>query len=261
MPPSQPPEINTLLSEILAALQRVLKDNLHGLYLFGSLVSGDFSEGISDIDLFALLNAHLNEDEFDELDKAHNAFINQNPAWEHRLEIAYLAEDALATFRTHRSPIAVISPGESFNIKDAGQDWAINWYILRQGGQALFGPPVDEVFPHISQQEFVDIVRAQAIEWGDWLPRTRDSERYQAYAVLTLCRALYAVRTGEQPSKPVAGNWVKGEFPQWTELIDWAFAMRVGQVEADLDTDATYARVEAFVQFIIAEIKGTGIYR
>jgi len=54
---------------------------------------------------------------------------------------------------------------------------------------------------------------------------------------------------------------VKGEFPQWAELIDWAFAMRVGQVEANPDTDATYARVEAFVQFIIVEIKGTGIYR
>jgi predicted nucleotidyltransferase len=255
MAPAPPPQINNLLLEILAALQRVLREKLRGLYLFGSLVSGDFVEGISDIDLFALLTADLNEDEFAALDKTHGALIAENPEWEDRHEIAYLAENVLATFRTQRSSIAVISPGEPFHIKEAGRDWAINWYVLRQHGRALFGPPVDEIFPEISQREFVEFVRDQALEWGDWLPHTRESARYQSYAVLTLSRALYAVSKGEQPSKRVAGEWVVACFPKWAELIAWAFAIRVTRGNEDIDTATNYPQVEAFVQFVMDEVE------
>lgn len=39
-----------------------------------------------------------------------------------RIEIAYLSAAALAIFKQARSPIAVISPSETFHIKDASTD-------------------------------------------------------------------------------------------------------------------------------------------
>ena len=77
--------------------------------------------------------------------------------------------------------------------------------------------------------------------------------RYQAYAVVTLSRALFAVRHSEQPSKQQAGDWVKMEHPQFAELVDWAFAIRVID-DVDLPNAAeSYEDVRAFVDFVIEE--------
>ncbi len=44
----------------------------------------------------------------------------------------------------------------------------------------------------------------------------------QAYAVLTLCRALHSVETGDQVSKRTAATWAAQALPTWTDLITWA---------------------------------------
>ena len=251
------PEIGLLLSEVQSELQNILDENLFGLYLYGSLVGGGFVEGISDIDLFALLVNELTEDEFHQLEILHNIFVQHHPIWENRLEIAYLTKHALSTFRTTTNPIAIISPGEPFHIKDAGTDWAINWYILRQQGKVLFGKPVEDVFPKISEQEFIGYVHQQAVEWGDWVVNTRESTRYQAYAVVTLCRALFAVTNGQQPSKQDAADWFVQQYPSYSELVNWALKIRVIDDELVPNPQRSYAEVEAFVQFVINEIEGT----
>ena len=48
------PEVNSLLEEISSEMQSVLGGQLTGLYLYGSLVWGDFDLEISDIDLLAV---------------------------------------------------------------------------------------------------------------------------------------------------------------------------------------------------------------
>ena len=47
-------DINELLEILLTSMQKILGEKLVGLYLYGSLVIGDFDPAISDIDLFAL---------------------------------------------------------------------------------------------------------------------------------------------------------------------------------------------------------------
>jgi hypothetical protein len=248
------PEIQPLLDEIMAALQGLLGDKLRGFYLTGSLVTGGFVDGTSDIDLFALLSSELTTEEFAALGKAHLDLVAAHPDWENGIEIVYLSEAGLASFREKRSPIAVISPGEPFNLKDAGRDWAINWYVLRQHGHLLYGPPVDEVFPDISQAQFVEDVRAQVREWGDYVANTRESLRYQSYAVITLCRALFAVMEERQPTKEEAANWVSVFYPQWAQLIGWAMATRVEEGEIKEDPEEMYPQVKAFVFFAVVEI-------
>ena len=43
-----------------------------------------------------------------------------------------------------------------------------------------------------------------------------------AYAVFTMCRAMYATKYGQQASKNYALSWVNKEFPQWTSLLELA---------------------------------------
>jgi len=245
------PQADAIISLIQASLQDILGEKLLGLYLYGSLAAGDFLEDISDIDLFALLSSELDQGEFDRLEKTHLDIVAAQPNWENRIEIAYLPQAALNSFRTVTSRIAIISPGEPFHFKEAGMDWAINWYILQRQGRVLFGPPVEDVFPEITPQEFISIVRRQAEEWRSYIVNARESTRYQAYAVVTICRAYYAAATGEQPTKPQAGTWAKALFPDWADLIDWSFDMRVIPDDHVPDPARSYPKVVAFVNFIL----------
>jgi predicted nucleotidyltransferase len=134
------PDIDKLLNELLHQIRQILDENLVGLYLYGSLVSGDFYPGISDFDLLAATATDIDDDEFDRLHKLHLDFVDDHPEWDNRVEIAYLSLGGLETFRTQVSKIAVISPGEPFHFKEAGREWLINWWLVRERGRTLYGP-------------------------------------------------------------------------------------------------------------------------
>jgi predicted nucleotidyltransferase len=61
--------INELLEELLTNTQNILGEKLVGVYLYGSLVIGDFDPTISDIDLVAALTSDLDDEEFAALQK------------------------------------------------------------------------------------------------------------------------------------------------------------------------------------------------
>jgi hypothetical protein len=141
VPVTQDTEIEALLGRLTGEIRRSSNDSLVGLYVYGSLVTGDFDKGRSDIDLLAVVDADLDANTFDRLDRMHTRFVQDHPAWEDRIEVAYVPALALWNFRTRTSQIAVISPGEPFHLKPAGKDWLINWYMVRRVGVTLCGPP------------------------------------------------------------------------------------------------------------------------
>jgi predicted nucleotidyltransferase len=250
-------DINRLLADLLGRMRQSLDAKLAGLYLYGSLVWGDFDPGISDIDLLALTDGDLNREEFERLDRMHRAFLQDYPRWDDRLEIAYYSVKSLQTFKTARSPIAVISPGEPFNLKDAGYDWLINWYMVQEKGRKLYGPDFKTLIEPISQAEFVAWVRVQVEEWRDYVVHTRDSRPYQGYTILTMCRALRAVETGEQVSKKAAARWAQARFPEKAGIIQKALDWREdyhNQAKAS-DPAATYPEAVNFVEFTADFIK------
>ncbi len=246
--------VNALLDELLPQVQAALGPKLTGVYLYGSLVTGDFDAEFSDIDLLAVIERELDPQEFSILEALHLALQTQYAEWENRIEIAYASRRALETFRTERTDIAVISPGEPFHMKDAGIDWLINWYIVREQGVTLYGPPPSEVIPAISKEEFFAAVRRQAHDWREWVNVTAGSRPYQSYAVITLCRALYAIRFGVQPSKRQAALWAIGELPEWSALIENALVWRAAYRDRDVDPTLTFDEVKRFVHFVIDRI-------
>jgi hypothetical protein len=55
--------------------------------------------------------------------------------------------------------VANISPGERLDLKIAGREWLIEFYMVREHGVPLLGPPPGEVIESISRDEFLDSVR------------------------------------------------------------------------------------------------------
>jgi hypothetical protein len=61
-----------------------------------------------------------------------------------------------------------------------------------------------------------------------------------AYAILTMCRALYTIRTGEPVSKIWRGGVGGEELPEWSTLIRNALRWRQDWRETDVDHEATF---------------------
>jgi hypothetical protein len=253
MPITPYADIDELLGRLLDRMRQILGQRLVGLYLYGSLVTGDFDRDVSDIDLLAATSSDIDSHEFDQLERMHNALARDYPLWEGRIEIAYLSTAALKTFRTRASPIAIISPGEPFHIKEAGKDWLMNWWVVRERGVALFGPAPAALIEPISQREFLQAVQEHARAWREWINIMRDQPG-QAYAIVTLCRAMYTSTYGEQVSKQQAALSAQQRFPEWAGLIQNALAWRTGWRDELVDPMATFPETVKFVDFAIEQV-------
>jgi hypothetical protein len=223
--------VEGLLTRLVDGQTQALGVNLIGSYLFGSVVTGDFEPGISDVDTIAVVRSDLTATQLTTLERLHRDIAEEMPRWEDRVEVVYLSSQALTTFRTASSAAARISPGEPFHIIEVDHRWLIDWYQLREVGVALCGPPAASLVPVISHDEYVEAVRQHMLAWPDWADGlvTRGA---QAYAILTMCRGLRTWRTGEHVSKREAARWACEVLPEYANLIRdavvWRERSRIG---------------------------------
>ena len=248
-------EIKSLLDRLTDEIGRSLDGSLVGLYVYGSLVTGDFDKESSDIDLLAVVSSDIEGKNFARLDRMHARLVEEYPAWEDRIEVAYLTATALWIFKTETNDMAVVSPGEPFHLKAAGRDWLMNWYTVREIGITLYGPQPRTLIPEISKAEFVEAVREHAKYWEEWVHEMR-TPGSQAYAVLTMCRALYTRTHGEQASKKEAALWARAHLPQWAPLIERSWSRRSDTRDEETDEEAFYETVR-FVRDVACRVRGT----
>lgn len=257
MQPTPYPDVNRLLEHLLAGMQTALAPlgtKLTGLYLYGSLVTGDYDEVCSDVDLLAVLESDLDENEFEALRAMQAEFVAANPNWTERIEIAYVTTQALQTFKTQASLIAIVSPGEPFHYREMDKDWLANWYVVREYGRTLFGPPPGEVIGPIAKAEFVATIKRHCQGWREWVNEayTRPS---QSYAILTVCRAWYTVTHGEQVSKLKAAEWAMRQLPEEAEQIKIALRWRREAAQDDgAGCEATIPETRRFVNTMVERI-------
>ncbi len=248
--PARPAAAERIIDAVTAAVTTTTGPALVGLYLCGSLATGDFDERTSDIDLLAVLCTDVSPDLAAHLERMHDELAEDNPTWRGRIEVVYVSAVGLTNFRVIPPRIAVISSGEPFHVISAGTDWILTWYPARHNGIVLVGPPATEVVPDISFEEYRDAVRAHMRRFGGRI--TDDATPgSQAYAVLTMCRGLYTCLHGEQVSKLRAAAWAQGAFPEWAGLIREAITWRQHQWEVpEEDGRATVPAVRRFVEDI-----------
>ena len=244
---------NEMLLLLTGATQARFGEDLAGLYLYGSLVSGDFVPGISDIDLLAMTARDLRETDVAPLAAMHAAIIRDHPDWQDRIEVAYLSVEGLRDFRTRRSPLIIISPGEPLHLIDAGADWLMNWYLVRTVGVALAGPPPAELIPSITAAEYHQAVREHLSVAEAWIARAT-SRKPGSYAVLTAGRGLYTLRMGEHASKARTAAWMQARYPEWAGLIDRALAWRVMPKDQEL-TAGDRVDIARYLSVVTAAIR------
>ena len=229
--PTPYPEVNAILGLVLANTQAVLGEHFIGMALFGSLTTGDFNPHSSDIDYVVVMPGDLPGDLLPKLEAMHTGIANSGLAWAKKLEGFYFSLSILRRFEPGQN-YPSIGADWDFRMGGQGTEGVIQRFNLREQGIVLAGPPLKDLIDPVTPEQIRQATYDLLIEW--WVPMLTDATRlasseYQAYAVLTMCRMLYTLRTSEIVSKPAAARWAMDHLePRWTNLIQTALAWQFG---------------------------------
>jgi predicted nucleotidyltransferase len=243
----------SILAPLVAEIRGRLGEDLVGLYLYGSAVTGGFDPGVSDVDLMAVTSAEVEDLDLAGLEAMHLDLVRRNPDWKDRIDVTYIGRATLAAFRSNAGRLAVISPGEPFHLVGDVADWLLSWYQVQETGVPLDGPHEAELIPAISDPEFVAAIAHHAQTFRNRI-YAEPSSGARAYAVLTMCRALRTVLTETHSSKQDAAAWVRDRMPEWAWLIDEALRTRLSRGKTGLADEHTRAEAGRFIRLIADEI-------
>jgi hypothetical protein len=244
-----------VLRALLAGAREVLGDHFAGLYLYGSLAGGDFDPERSDIDFLVVTAGELPGELLPALEAMHAGLASAGPKWAAKLEGSYVPRPALRRYDPEDAPRPQLNEGR-FYVAPHASDWIIQRHVIREHGVALAGPPPSTLIDPVGPDDLRGAVRGILREW--WEPTLRDGawlrrgDEYRAFAVLTMCRALYTLRHGAVASKPVSARWARGELgARWAGLIERASAWRHDAPSGGL------SGAEDFVRFTLGRARSS----
>ena len=237
------PDVNEILQLVLSEVQKVLGGQFVGMYLYGSLSSGDFHPKGSDIDYLVVTTTLLAEHTIAELEAMHQRIWASGLKWAAKLEGSYLPRGHLPRFEKMDTAYPTVNEGK-FYVAPHGSDWIIQRHIIREQGVVLAGPDPKSMIEAVGPDDIRRAVRGILEEW--WFPMLDDpswlknhGSEYHAYAVLTMCRSLHTLEHGTIASKPTAAKWAQGELGgNWAKVIEQSLETRMGARRFELYDDA-----------------------
>lgn len=255
LPKNIPEDLSELFQQMTADFSAILRENLVGIYLWGSLTYEAFDETCSDVDCIVVTSRALDDREFSELDNWFSGATKSN-RWVKRTDMRFVIENEFLD-KTSRCCGFYHHTGRL--VRHGSDGNPIIWVNIAQSGITLWGKDAKLIAPTISNQCLNDALVLEldylreglASNLGD---RTNKAFIYNAYAVLTSCRILYSAQRRALVSKDQAYAWAMETVPaMWKAVIRAAKENRLknhGSTTQQMERDAM-----RFVQFVTSEVQ------
>ncbi|HEY5731964.1 MAG TPA: nucleotidyltransferase domain-containing protein, partial [Anaerolineales bacterium] len=128
MKPTPYPDVNKILDILLSSAKEILGDQFVGLYLYGSLSSGDFNPKTSDIDFLFVTSDSLSEETISKLESMHKRIWKSGLKWASKLEGSYVHRNLIRHHDPDGAPCPTVNEGKFF-VDKRGSDWIIQRHI------------------------------------------------------------------------------------------------------------------------------------
>ena len=160
-------EIDNLINSFVDKSKDILKNNLVGIYLHGSLTMGCFNPNRSDIDLIVVIDEPLSDATkgiYMEMVVDHNA-----RSTEKGIEMSIVLRKVCKPF-IYPTPYELhFSSGHLDWYKEnpheyiremngTDKDLAAHFTIINKRGKCLYGAPIKEVFGEVSSEDYMDSI-------------------------------------------------------------------------------------------------------
>ena len=243
-------DINKFLQTFLYSVRTVLGDYFTGMYLYGSLASGDFDPGRSDIDPLVVTSEELPGHLIFNLEVMHKRMYSSGSEWATRMSGAYIPLAAMRLY-SPTGPACPLFNRDEFLFARPDIDWVIHRHVLYTSGITVVGPSlqaiIDPVRPEQLREAAVTLLRDN---WTSWVYNTEifEGEGHQPFIILTMCRALYTIKHGTVVSKLRSAEWViANSDKKWTNLIKQAMSWHYGDPPSDT------RKTQEFMRHILKE--------
>jgi hypothetical protein len=193
LPPGMAGHLDRLRDGLLAAVE------LRGLYLYGSLTTGDFSPAASDIDVLAVTERRPDGAVLDHLTALHLDLAGAGGAYA-RLNCLYVPDGTLAdSERLH-----------TYWYVDQFTEWNLKVMTvaeLRHAGRSMHGPWPPAGLPDVSPGEVREHVRERLTAYWrplTYRPRIWLQDKWVDFALITLARTAAVMDDGSLITKSQA---------------------------------------------------------
>jgi len=247
-------DVNETLDVLLCNVKEILKDQFVGMYLYGSLSSGDFNPETSDIDFLVVTKDFLLERTIKELENMHKQTWATSLKRAGELEGSYIPKSLIRRHDPNGLPCPTVNEGKFF-VDQRGSDWIILRHVVREFGVIVEGPDPKTLIDFVSPGDIRNAVKGILHEW--WFPMLNDASwlrnnenGYRAFAVISMCRVLHALETGAIVSKPQAIQWARTKLDERRkQLIDKA------ALAGHRDYEITLSETLDFIRFIHEQVE------
>ena len=182
-------KLSRLLDDLSCAMQEILRENLVGIYLHGSIAQNAFRWNVSDVDFLLvvqsepfddvkrqLLDATLRLSEIAPPKGLEWSVVTQSDC----LHVSHPVPFCLHYSIVHRQRY-LTSPEEYIqNMKGRDGDLAAYFAVVRQCGIVLYGKAIEDVFVPVPQDFVMDSFRQNVID-DDTTDGILNHCRYEAY--------------------------------------------------------------------------------
>lgn len=209
-----------ILDTIVKRYEKILGDNLVGIYLHGSLAMGCYTNK-SDIDFLVVVKDAIDIyikkaliDSIIHLDCLPQKGIEMSVILEkYAKEFIYPTPFELHYSDYHRE--RYLSDDNYFCGGFADKDIAAHLTIIIHRGIRLYGKEINEVFSNVPKKDYID-----SIMYDIGNAKVEIIEK-PVYITLNLCRVLYYLKENAICSKLEGANWAKRALPQqYAKIVD-----------------------------------------
>lgn len=232
---------------VIASLQATLDEPLIGAYFVGSIALGGYVAGESDIDIVAVSERRVLDQEKPRIAGAIVDAASSCPT--RGLEFTLYRKDVVER-EPEGADFEVNANGgprmdESVHL-DAGREPRF-WYVFDRAiahrcGVPLVGPPPAELFADVPRRKLLEAM-SESMRWH------REHEKATLYSVLNACRAWRFVEDDILGSKIEGAAWARTRWPD-PAAIDAAVELRNGRpamLDAE-EVDELLAHVETLLR-------------
>ncbi|WP_214480559.1 aminoglycoside adenylyltransferase domain-containing protein [Bacillus sp. SM2101] len=241
-----------LLNQIIDTYQRILDNNLVGIYLHGSLAMNCYNDS-SDIDFVVVVKQPIDFSTKKELIHAIIQLENVPPKG---VEMSVILE-RFAHEIVHPTPFELhysnfhkeryLSDNNYICGGYTDPELAAHLTIIFHRGKCLYGKEIDEVFTDVPRDIYIDAI------WYDIKNAKNEIVDDAVYFTLNLCRVLYYVTEGVICSKLEGGYWGQENLPQrYRKIIGDAVKVYIGQLG---EMNITDVRLLSFAEYMLHEIR------
>lgn len=238
----RPPSVDAQACRLVQGVEQVLKDDLIGIYLHGSLVFGCCNPMQSDLDLLVVTRESLRAGTRKGLDSLFRE-VSRRPL---PLEVSVLAEPAL---RAWRPPAPYeLHYSERYRLKESpgpgtDPDLAAHFTVARERGIALRGPEPRRCFPNVPWHDYVLAILEDFTLCSERLTRT--------YAVLSMSRVWATLATRELHSKESGAVWSMAHLRDPSIVADALQSYRTG-TSREFATDS---RLPSYKEIVVRHVE------